>query len=331
MLERVHGRVLDRRLVEEGHVPEVEVGGPDRQRHERVREHAQALDRAEREQRPQDRAVQPGEQRERREVAEDDVLEHVEAEELLLADRRHGRGEREQEQQRSRARRGRSARAASACRGGAASARASRRRTPRARPARAAADRASSSVSRSSTPTLDSARRETLPLPPRHSAGAPGGGALHRQARVRARRAARPDRRGVPVVRARDLVGGAGRDRLQAPPDRARARRRQRRRPARPVGAAARRPPRAGPRRRRVRARSSSGQSSRSCAIQAHGGRRTFIATNAGYRLEVHPPRDWLDELLEASRGAAADRAAAARRGSRGEGGGARRAARRRA
>ena len=34
--------------------------------------------------------------------------------------------------------------------------------------------------------------------------------------------------------------------------------------------------------------------------IQAHGGRRTFIATNAGYRLEVHPPREWLDELLEA-------------------------------
>jgi catechol 2,3-dioxygenase-like lactoylglutathione lyase family enzyme len=34
--------------------------------------------------------------------------------------------------------------------------------------------------------------------------------------------------------------------------------------------------------------------------VQAHGGRRTFVATNAGYRLEVHPPRDWLDELLEA-------------------------------
>jgi len=33
--------------------------------------------------------------------------------------------------------------------------------------------------------------------------------------------------------------------------------------------------------------------------IQAHGGRRTFVATNAGYRLEIHPPRDWLDELLE--------------------------------
>jgi hypothetical protein len=33
--------------------------------------------------------------------------------------------------------------------------------------------------------------------------------------------------------------------------------------------------------------------------VQEHGGRRTFIATNAGYRLEVHPPRDWIEELLE--------------------------------
>jgi hypothetical protein len=33
--------------------------------------------------------------------------------------------------------------------------------------------------------------------------------------------------------------------------------------------------------------------------VQEHGGRRTFISTNAGYRLELHPPRDWIDELLE--------------------------------
>ena len=32
--------------------------------------------------------------------------------------------------------------------------------------------------------------------------------------------------------------------------------------------------------------------------VQEHGGRRTFVATNAGYRLEVHPPRDWVDEIL---------------------------------
>ena len=32
--------------------------------------------------------------------------------------------------------------------------------------------------------------------------------------------------------------------------------------------------------------------------VQEHGGRRTFVATNAGYRLEIHPPRDWIEELL---------------------------------
>ncbi len=35
--------------------------------------------------------------------------------------------------------------------------------------------------------------------------------------------------------------------------------------------------------------------------IQTHGGRRTFVATNLGYRLEIHPPREWLDELLASS------------------------------
>jgi catechol 2,3-dioxygenase-like lactoylglutathione lyase family enzyme len=36
----------------------------------------------------------------------------------------------------------------------------------------------------------------------------------------------------------------------------------------------------------------------RDLRVQEHGGRRTFVSTNAGYRLELHPPRDWLDELL---------------------------------
>jgi catechol 2,3-dioxygenase-like lactoylglutathione lyase family enzyme len=35
--------------------------------------------------------------------------------------------------------------------------------------------------------------------------------------------------------------------------------------------------------------------------VQEHGGRRTFVATNAGYRLEVHPPREWIEEILEES------------------------------
>src|SRR5580765_479269 len=31
--------------------------------------------------------------------------------------------------------------------------------------------------------------------------------------------------------------------------------------------------------------------------VQEYPGRRTFVATDAGYRLEVHPQRDWIDEL----------------------------------
>jgi catechol 2,3-dioxygenase-like lactoylglutathione lyase family enzyme len=38
----------------------------------------------------------------------------------------------------------------------------------------------------------------------------------------------------------------------------------------------------------------------RDLRVQEHGGRRTFVSTNAGYRLELHPPRDWLDEFLAA-------------------------------
>jgi hypothetical protein len=33
--------------------------------------------------------------------------------------------------------------------------------------------------------------------------------------------------------------------------------------------------------------------------IQEHGGRRTFVSTDAGYRLEVHPPRGWIEQLLD--------------------------------
>ena len=37
----------------------------------------------------------------------------------------------------------------------------------------------------------------------------------------------------------------------------------------------------------------------RELRVQEHGGRRTFISTNAGYRLELPPPREWLDDFLE--------------------------------
>ncbi len=33
--------------------------------------------------------------------------------------------------------------------------------------------------------------------------------------------------------------------------------------------------------------------------IQDHPGKRTFISTEVGYRVEVHPPRDWISEILE--------------------------------
>ena len=48
--------------------------------------------------------------------------------------------------------------------------------------------------------------------------------------------------------------------------------------------------------------------------VQEHGGRRTFVATNAGYRIEVHPPRDWIDDLLAEPGGAPSGGAAAAGR-----------------
>lgn len=38
---------------------------------------------------------------------------------------------------------------------------------------------------------------------------------------------------------------------------------------------------------------------SRGLTVQEHGGRRTFVSTGAGFRLELHPPREWLEELLE--------------------------------
>lgn len=35
--------------------------------------------------------------------------------------------------------------------------------------------------------------------------------------------------------------------------------------------------------------------------VQERGSRRTFVSTNVGYRLEVHPPRHWIEELLDRS------------------------------
>jgi hypothetical protein len=35
--------------------------------------------------------------------------------------------------------------------------------------------------------------------------------------------------------------------------------------------------------------------------VQEYPGRRTFVATGAGYRVEVHPPREWIEDLLAES------------------------------
>jgi catechol 2,3-dioxygenase-like lactoylglutathione lyase family enzyme len=32
--------------------------------------------------------------------------------------------------------------------------------------------------------------------------------------------------------------------------------------------------------------------------VQEYPGRRTFVATDAGYRVEIHPQRDWIDAML---------------------------------
>jgi hypothetical protein len=39
----------------------------------------------------------------------------------------------------------------------------------------------------------------------------------------------------------------------------------------------------------------------RDLRVQEHGGRRTFVSTGVGYRLELHPPRDWLEDLIAES------------------------------
>src|SRR5437763_3676557 len=39
----------------------------------------------------------------------------------------------------------------------------------------------------------------------------------------------------------------------------------------------------------------------RDLRVQEHGGRRTFVTTKAGYRLELRPPREWIEDLLAGS------------------------------
>jgi hypothetical protein len=79
-------------------MPEDEVRSPERQRDERVREHPQPHDAREAQEGPEQRPGQPGEQAEGREVAEKEVLRHVEGEQPLLADPRDRRSDRDDEE-----------------------------------------------------------------------------------------------------------------------------------------------------------------------------------------------------------------------------------------
>ena len=89
---------MQRRVIEVRDVPDVEVERPERQRDERMGQDAQPLDHLEAKHRAKDLAGQPEHEAERREVAEDHVLRHVEEEEMLLAERVDRRVEREHDE-----------------------------------------------------------------------------------------------------------------------------------------------------------------------------------------------------------------------------------------
>ena len=114
--------------------------------------------------------------------------------------------------------------------------------------------------------------------------------------------------------------GRISRGRLQAAPQRAAARSRERRPPARAVGHAARRPHRRPARRGCVRRRDRPRDRSSNLRVQEHGGRRTFVSTGAGYRLELPPTARVARRARRRTRRAAAQRAPPGRR-ARGEGG----------
>ena len=91
VLDRMERARLDGAFVEHREVPEHEIRRPDGKRDERVREHAEAHDARQGEDGAEDRAGEAGEEAQRREVAEDEVLGHVEREQLLLSDGRDRR------------------------------------------------------------------------------------------------------------------------------------------------------------------------------------------------------------------------------------------------
>ena len=94
MFERVHRVVAHGCVVEVREMPHVQVHRPQRQRDQRIGEEAQVVEESER--RPQDRPGQAREKCKWREISQQDVLQHVKAEELL-AERVHRADERDQE------------------------------------------------------------------------------------------------------------------------------------------------------------------------------------------------------------------------------------------
>ena len=95
MLQRVHDLVSERGFPEEREVPDDEVHRPERQRDERMGEEAERPDRAHGEDRAEQRAGEPGDDAERPEIAEQQVLDHVEREGLLFPERGDRRDERD--------------------------------------------------------------------------------------------------------------------------------------------------------------------------------------------------------------------------------------------
>ena len=274
-------------------MPEVEVRRPERQGDERVREQAQRLRPAEREHAAGGSARSARRAAERREVAEQDVLEHVEGEELARSpnacDRRDEREEHERDpgrEERRRRQRGTGGRAAA------------QRPRPRAvgtarerRAARAGAGRApSSSAATACRPQRSRSHQDLSSTPVQlfhyhlvtskvreveaRYIGKLGFDLVARYGRIgEDHRRSRPASRGTSStagfkLRLTELERGA----------------RQRRRPARPVGAAARRPPRGRARRGRVRGRRSARARRSSCASRstAAGGRSSRRAPATG-------------------------------------------------
>ena len=96
MLEHVDPVVAQRRLVERGRVPGVEVERPQHQRDDGVREDAQAVDHGVAQQRREHRPGEAEHEQEPRDVTDQQMLGHV-GQEQLVGEVADGRGERDGE------------------------------------------------------------------------------------------------------------------------------------------------------------------------------------------------------------------------------------------